>query len=266
MKRLKLGVCLESLGLRLRRALQDVERMGVTGVQVDAVGDLAPKNLSQTGRRQFLHVLRAHNLELAALGAPLRLGLDVTEGQEARIDYVRAVMSLSFELGARRVVVQAGRVPDDVESTARRRLTEALLALGYHGDRTGSVLAVEAGGEPAAVLDQFLASFDTGGLGVALNPAALLINGFDAYESARVLRRWVVYAQAQDARRSLPNRSGQEVALGHGDIDWIQYVSVLEEIEYRSWLTVRRDLGNNRLADVADGIKFLRRFLPAETG
>ena len=71
MDRLKLAACLESLGLPLRRGLQEVERMGVTGVQVDAVGDLAPRALSQTGRREFLHLLRAHNLELAALGCPV---------------------------------------------------------------------------------------------------------------------------------------------------------------------------------------------------
>jgi hypothetical protein len=62
MNPLKIGVRLESLGLPLRRALTEASRLGVAGVQVDAVGDLAPNNLSQTGRREFLHLLRGHNL------------------------------------------------------------------------------------------------------------------------------------------------------------------------------------------------------------
>jgi len=96
MQRLKLAVSLDSLGLPLRRGLQEIERMGVTGVQIDAAGDLSPRTLSQTGRREFLHLLRAYNLELAALGCPLRHGLDVAEGQDARIDYLKRVLSLSF--------------------------------------------------------------------------------------------------------------------------------------------------------------------------
>ena len=53
MRRLKLGVCLDSLGLPLRRALQETERMGVTGVQVDAAGDrnVAAGNVSPACQR-----------------------------------------------------------------------------------------------------------------------------------------------------------------------------------------------------------------------
>src|SRR5579883_1367750 len=96
MNRRKIGIRLESLGLPLRRGLLEAERLGVSGVQVDAVGDLAPKALSETGRREFRHLLRAHNLELTALGCPLRRGLDATEDQQPRIEHVQKVLSLRF--------------------------------------------------------------------------------------------------------------------------------------------------------------------------
>jgi hypothetical protein len=67
MKPLRIGVCLESLGLPLRQGLQEIERLGVTGVQVNAVGELAPRMLSQTGRREVRHLLRPYNLELTGL-------------------------------------------------------------------------------------------------------------------------------------------------------------------------------------------------------
>src|SRR5207245_10338109 len=101
MRRLKLGVHLPSLGLPLRRGLAEIERLGVTGVQVDAAGDLAPKRLSQTGRREFLHLLQAHNLELAALACPLRHGLDVAPGQDARIAHLPAAPPLRYRRGSR---------------------------------------------------------------------------------------------------------------------------------------------------------------------
>jgi sugar phosphate isomerase/epimerase len=262
MKRLRLGVRLESLGLPLRRGLYEAERLGVTGVQIDARGDLTPRELSQTGRRELRHLLHAHNLELTSLGCPLRHGLDTATGLEARLDHVRGVLSLSSDLGARIVVVQAGRIPRDRDDLQGRILTEAILALGHHGDRTGTVLALETGLESGQDLRLFLDGSGSGGLGVNLDPANLLLNGFDPYESARALQGRVVHAHAQDARPAGPNRAGQLVALGHGDIEWMRYLSVLEEIEYRGWLVIEQETGDNRFGSVAAGVQFLRRFLP----
>src|SRR5438874_6245611 len=138
MNSLRLGIRLGSFGLPLRRALQEAERLGVAGVQVDAAGDLSPNQLSQTGRREFKHLLRAHNLELTALGCPLRRGLDTVQDQQPRIEHVRKVMTLSFDLGPRIAIVQAGRVPDDVADPRSVLLSESLTVLGQHGDRTGT--------------------------------------------------------------------------------------------------------------------------------
>jgi sugar phosphate isomerase/epimerase len=228
---------------------------------VDAAGDLSPRNLSQSGRREFRHLLRSHNLELTAVGCPLRRGLDTAADQQERIDHVRKVMSLSFDLGPRVAIVQAGQVPEKPDTPQAKWLTEALLALGQHGDRTGTVLALDTGLESGEVLAAFLDRFDTGGLGANLDPANLLMNRFDPYGSAQSLRRYVKHVQARDARQASANRAGQEVALGNGDLDWMRFLSVLEEIEYRGWLTVAREAGDSRLADVAAGVGFLRRLV-----
>jgi L-ribulose-5-phosphate 3-epimerase len=260
MNKLTIGVRLKSLGLPLRRALQEAQRLGVTGVQVDAAGDLAPNNLSQSGRREFRHLLRAYNVELTALGCPLRRGLDTPENQEERIDHVKKVMSLSFDLGPRIAIVQAGPVPEDAADPRSVLLTEALQALGQHGDRMGAMLALETGREAGSVLRGFLAGFDTGSLRVNFDPANLLLNGFNPYDSARALQGRIVHAHAKDARRA----GAQEVPLGHGDLDWMLLASVLEEVEYHGWLTVERETGDHRAADVAAGVAFLRRLVGGE--
>jgi len=262
MNRITIGVRLESFGLPLRRALQEAERIGVSGVQVDAVGDLSPNTLSQTGRREFLHLLRSHNLQLTALGCPLRHGLDTPENQEGRIDHIRKVMSLSFDLGPRIVIAQVGRVPSEDEVSARTTLlTEALTVLGQHGDRSGTVLALETGLESGAALRKYLDRFDTGGLGVNLDPANLLMRDFDPYESARALQGKVVHCHAKDARKSGASRAAQEVPLGAGDIDWMRFLSVLEEIEYRGWLVAERETGGGGPQEMAAAVGFLRRFI-----
>lgn len=257
---MKLGVRLESLRLPLRRALDEAQRLGVGGVQVDAVGDLAANALSQTGRREFRNLLRARELQLCAVGCPLRRGLDAAENQEGRIDHVKNVMSLSFDLGARIVVVQAGAVPGEGHESL---MTEALRALSQHGDRIGVALALETGLETGAALGHYLARFDTGSLGVNLDPANLVVQGFDPYESARALHGRILQVHAKDARAASASRAAQEVPLGHGDLDWLQLLGVLEEVEFRSWLTIERESGDNPLADVQAGVAFLRRLLPA---
>jgi sugar phosphate isomerase/epimerase len=261
MSRLKIGIQLESLGLPLRRGLQEIAKLGVPGVQVDAVGDLSPNSLSETGRREFRHLLRAHNLELTALGCPLRRGLDEAQDQQPRIEHVRKVMSLAFDLGARIAIVAAGQIPEDGADPRRQRLREALLALAQHGDRTGTVLALETGTESGSVLRGFLDQFDSGGLGVNLDPANLLISGFDPIQAVRDLQGKIVHSHAKDARRVSSSRALQEVPLGHGDIEWMGYLAALEEAEYRGWVVVERETGDNRLADVSAGVGFLRRFL-----
>jgi sugar phosphate isomerase/epimerase len=261
MNRLKIGVRLESLGLPLRRGLQQAERLGVAGVQFDAAGDLSPNTLSQTGRRELRHLLLAHSLELAAVGCPLRHGLDAAEDQQPRLEHVRKVMTLAHDLGTQITIVQAGRIPEDANDPRAARLSESLLVLGQHGDRVGTTLALETGLEPGAVLRAFLDRLDTGSLGVNFDPANLLMHGFDIYESARALHDRIVHTHARDARAVSASRSAQEVPLGHGDIDWMSYLGLLEEIGYRGWLTIERETGENRLADVAAGVALLRRLI-----
>jgi sugar phosphate isomerase/epimerase len=258
----KLGVRLESFGLPIRRAVAAAARTGVGGVQVDAAGDLSPNRLSQTGRREFLHLLRSYDLELTALGCPLRRGLDTAQDQQPRLEYVQRVLQLSFDLGPRVVVVQAGPLPEDLTTDRARIMGESLQALGRHGDCVGATLALDTGLESGAMLVAYLRRFDTGGLGVNFDPGNLVVHGLDPYQSARDLRGLIRHAHARDARRASASRAAQEVAVGAGDIDWLQMLAVLAEVEYHSWLVVVRESGDDRAADIAAGVSLLRRLMP----
>jgi L-ribulose-5-phosphate 3-epimerase len=259
MSKVKIGICLEPLGLPLRRALQEAGQLGVTGVVIDAAGDLAPGKLSQTGRRELRHLLRTYNLEFTALRCPLRRGLDEADNQEGRIDHVKEVLSLSYDLGPRVVVVQAGKVPEKDDSPRAGLMRDALAALGAHGDRIGARLALETGLESGEVLAAYLDRFDSGSLGVNLDPANLVMGGFNPYESTRALHQRIVHAHAKDARKAGANRTAQETVLGRGDIDWMFFAELLDEIGYHGWLMVQRETGASRRQDIATGVAFLRR-------
>lgn len=235
--------------------------MGVTGIKLAAVRDLAPEQLSQTGRRELRHLLRAHNLELVALDCPLRHGLDVAEDLEPRLDHIKQVMSLSYDLGPRIVTIEAGQIPEGdsaEEQTRLRLLSEALADLGAHGDRVGSTLALETGLESGATLNRFLDRFDTGSLGISFDPANLLMNGFQPLEDLQALHRRIVQVQAKDARRHTASRSAMEVPLGHGELDWMALLTALDEVGFSGWVVVQRDNATS-LPDISQGVALLRR-------
>lgn len=255
---MKIGVRLECLGLPLRKALDDAARMGVSGVQFDAAADLTPQRLSQTGRRELRQLLSARNLSLSALGCPLRHSLDTFENQEPRLEHVKKVMELAYELGARLIILHAGRLPREGEAD---NLREPLAALGRHGDRTGCTIALETGLDAGSTVAAYLDRFDSASLAANLDPGNLLTHGFDPLASGVGLGRYLQHVHAKDARADSPSRAAREAPLGAGDIDWLAFLDMLRGLEYRGFLIVEREEGDRRRADVVAGVNFLRRLV-----
>jgi sugar phosphate isomerase/epimerase len=261
MKPLRIGIVVESTGLPVRQAIAEAARMNAEGIQVDAAGELAPDRLGETGRREFRNLLRSYRQELAALAAPLRRGLDSAENLDPRIEHLQKAMQLAFDLGARRVVVPCPKIPQDPATPRGRTLREVLTALGAHGDRIGTVLALEIGFDPAETVRQYLASFDTGSLKVTFDPANLLMHGHDPLANLTPLKDLLAHVHARDARSASLSRGLEEVPLGAGDVDWMAFTATLQVLDFGGFLTVEREHGENRLRDVASGVKFLRRFI-----
>lgn len=261
--RLKLAFVAESTGLPLRTALAKGSALGCRGIQFDAVGELAPDRLTQTGRREFKNLLRSHNFELAALNVPLRRGLDVPEDLLPRLEFIRKAMTLSYDLGASLVVapfpaLPKADIPDDPRPAA---LKDSLTDLGLHGDRIGCRLALEGGLDSGEALRAYLERFDCGSLVACYDPANFLLNGHDPLASLAALGRFAAYCHARDARTARNAGGGTEVPLGAGDIEWMSLVATLESLGYSGYLAVERTAGTARWDDVVAGVKFLGRFV-----
>jgi L-ribulose-5-phosphate 3-epimerase len=260
MKPLKIGIVVESTGLSIRQAIAQAARMTAAGVQIDAVGDLSPDALGETGRREFRNLLRSFNQELAALNVPLRHGLDASENLQPRLEHLRKAMQLAFDLGARRVVVPCPKIPDDLAAARAQTMREALLALGPYGDRIGTVLALEIGYDASEKVKAYLAGFDTGSLKITYDPANMLVHGHDPVANLLPLKDLLAHVHARDARSASLSRGLHEVPVGAGDVDWMTLTATLQVLEFDGFVTVERDQGENKLEDVANGVKFLRRF------
>jgi L-ribulose-5-phosphate 3-epimerase len=257
---MKIAVSLESMGLNFRSGLPVASRLGLSGVQLDATLDFAPSKLASSAIRDIRNQLKTYNLEIAALNCPLRRGIDVAEDQQPRLDYIRQVMHLAFELGPRLVVVQCPKLPANPEAGSFALLRDAMVALGSEGDRTGVRIGLEIGFDDAPAVDAYLNSFDYGSLGVAYDPSNMLLHGYDPVKSLFVLHKRLSLVYARDVRSATVGSLSSEVPLGAGNIDWMSFLGTLAAVDYRSTVVIRRERGAASETEVANGRDLLRRF------
>lgn len=261
MRPVRVGIVAESTGLGIREAVARSAKIAAEGIEFNAAGPLAPAALGETGRRELRNLLRTNTQDLAAIHVPLRRGIDSAENLQPRLEHIRKVMQMAFDLGTRRIVVACPPIPDDLTTTRAQTMRESLLDLGAFGNRIGTVLALEIGLDSSEKVRDYLDRFDTGGLKVAYDPANMLVHGHDPLAGLLPLRGRLAHVHARDARAVSVSQGVQEVPLGAGDVDWMAFTATLQVLEFHGFLCVKRDQGNDRLRDTAAGVKFLRRFL-----
>jgi sugar phosphate isomerase/epimerase len=93
-----------------------------------------------------------------------------------------------------------------------------------------------------------------------MDPANLLIKGYDPVQSVRDLSELIVHAYARDAVREGTGELGREATPGDGDLDWNEYRGALEEVHYHGWHVIRREQAQNAERELARAVSFLSRF------
>src|SRR5262245_17034108 len=142
MSPLKIAVATRCLGLPLQGSLRAAASFGAVGVQLDARDELKPGELSETGRRQFLHQFDELGLAVASLTFPTRHALYEQQHLDARLAAIRQTMQFAWQLRAQVVTVRTGRVPADKDALEYRLLVDVLADLARHGNQVGVTLAL----------------------------------------------------------------------------------------------------------------------------
>lgn len=258
---LKLGVRLESLGLPFRKALETAARLGASGVQFDAVGELGPDQLSQTGCRQVRHLLENHRLTLIALGFPTRNGYDTLDRLEARIAKTMKVLALAPQLGTRLVVNHIGKIPEDRSDPKSSYFFDAMDRIGGEGDRVGARFAIETGADDPEKLAEFLKQTRSYAFGVNYNPGNMLVRGYDVYGGVSKLGDRIIGTRIKDVLRSSISVSGfREAPMGEGEVDWERFLGAMAEIEYQGFYTLDRETSDDPIADLSQSIDFFQHY------
>ena len=113
-----------------------------------------------------------------------------------------------------------------------------------------------------------------------LDPANfVMVTGDDPVQAVYTLKDYIVHTHAKDGRRlryvepeivygvaeeeMLGSSSFIELPLGEGDVDFAGYLKALEEIGYKGFLTIEREVGDDPAKDIATAVAFLKGHLEA---
>jgi sugar phosphate isomerase/epimerase len=253
----KIGIQTRSLRQPLRQALHTAARLGAQGVEIDVRNELPAGELSRTGLREFHKLLDDLNLRVAAVAFPTRRGYDVPDDLERRVQATHAAMRFAHELHTNVVINRPGHVPADASDPAYRRMVEALTAIGTFGDRVGTRLALQTGGERPQSLASLIEALPEQTVGADLHPISLILSGSTPSEALDVLGPHVLHVHACDAVRDAAGR-GHEVELGRGTADVAELLGRLTEFDYRGWVTVERHDSPDPVSDIEDAVAYLR--------
>jgi len=253
----KLAIATEVFGLPLRDSVLAAADGGAQGVRFNARDELRPGDLSDTGRRQFLHLLSERDLAVASLTFPTRRALYDEDQLDARLAALRSAIEFARQLKSSILTLRIGRLPA-ADSKPYAILVDVLTDLARYGNQYGVTPCITPLSEPIDPLAALLAGIKSGPLAIDLDPAASIVAGEPAHEIYRRHHALVGHVLGRDAVKDLDG-SSTEVPLGRGEVEWVELLPLLAEGEYRGWLTVTRAQGADRAGDALRAIRYLSR-------
>jgi sugar phosphate isomerase/epimerase len=254
----KIGIQLASLKLPFRKALLTAAQLGASAVEIDVRNQLSPEEMSRTGVRHVRKMLEDLNLRVCAAAFPTRRGYDILEDLDRRVDATKRSLQLAYDLGANVLINSIGRIPDEETAPSWATLVQALADIGRFGQRVGATLCAETGSESGEQLLRLIKALPEGTLGVNLDPGNLIVNGYSPLDAATSLGRYILHVHAKDGVRDLAQGRGVEVPLGRGSAEFPVLLALLEQHEYRGWVTIERQNAANPIGEIAAAVAFLK--------
>ena len=282
MYKFPIGGMVESFRLPTREAIKKAASLGLDGLQMYATsGENAPENLSGEKAKDLLAFVKGNGLKFSALCGDLGRGFGNAELNPELIEKSKRILDLAKELECDIVTTHIGVVPEDPEHERYKIMQAACHELASYADSLGSHFAIETGPETSATLKKFLDGLNSTGVAVNLDPANLvMVTGDDPVAAVHNLKDYIVHTHAKDGRmlaKGNPEyiygivhpvpvefqgiRYFEEVPLGTGQVDFPAYLAALDEIGYKGYLTIEREVGDTPAKDIATAADFLREII-----
>lgn len=277
-----IGVILESFKTDISTAIKMAAQMGANGIQMYATeGENSPENLNASQRIELRKEVEGAGLVFSALCGDLGRGFGNKDLNPELIEKLKRIVELAKDLGTDIITTHIGVVPEDKNHERYKIMQEACFELARFADSMEAHFAIETGPETAATLKAFLDDLKSTGVAVNLDPANFkMVTGDDPVKAVYTLKDYIVHTHAKDGNRlnignpefiyqavhPVPQGFNdvqyfEEVPLGHGSVDFPNYLKALEDIGYKGFLTIEREVGETPIDDIKLAYGFLKKII-----
>ena len=275
-----IGAMNHSFRLPFDEVLKKAAELGINGIQFAAIGANSYVNLDAAKRRELVSMTKDAGLTFSAICADDGRGFWRPEIIPVCIENAKRALDLAKDLECNIATTHIGVVPADKNHERYKIMQEACAELARYADSVDAHFAIETGPETSAVLKEFLDSLGSRGVAVNLDPANLvMVTGDDPVQAVYNLRDYIVHTHAKDGKMLVKGDPEQiygiikkpedvagiknfiEVPLGEGSVDFPAYIKALEDIGYRGFLTIEREVGENPVADIGTAVSFLKNII-----
>ena len=277
MYKFPIGVMIESFHKPSDEAMDIAQQIGAQGLQIYAT----PKALEAKGittpqaQKEYFKKIKDHGLVVSALCGDLGHGFGDASLNPDLVEKSKRILDLALEFETNIVTTHIGVVPKDPNHPRYKIMQDACGELARYADTLKAHFAIETGPETSAVLKGFLDGLHSTGVAVNLDPANLvMVTGDDPVQAVHNLKDYIVHTHAKDGKKLFDEdpeviyglRPGDplvtgaafiEVALGDGSVPFPAYLKALDEIGYKGFLTIEREVGDDPTADIRKAVDFL---------
>lgn len=275
-----IGAMVDSFRQDTRTAIKTAAEIGVQGLQMYATtGENAPENLVGAKRRDLLQYVKDQGLVFSAICGDLGKAFIYRERNIELVEKSKRIMDLAKELETNVVTTHIGVIPIDKTCDRYKIMQEAAYELAQYADSMGAHFAIETGPEFAVTLRAFLDDLGSTGVAVNMDPANFaMVTKDDPVQAVYTLKKYIVHTHAKDGVNLKPcnpediysemdhgawdsEPAFKELPLGQGAVDFPAYLKALEEIGYKGFLTIEREVGGNPAADIKLAADYLKNLI-----
>ncbi len=273
-----IGVMLESFHKSAAESMAIAQQLGAKGLQVYATPSMLEKKglTTRASQKEFFKMVKDHGLVISALCGDLGHGFGDAAKNPGLIEASKRILDLAMEFETNIVTTHIGVVPTDPAHPRYKIMQDACGELAAYADTLDAHFAIETGPETSLVLKNFLDSLHSTGVAVNMDPANLvMVTGDDPVQAVYNLKDYIVHTHAKDGRK-LDDRDPEiiyglrpgnplvvnpafiELPLGEGDVPFEKYLAALNDIGYKGFLTIEREVGADPAADIRKAVSFLK--------
>lgn len=260
---MKIGLISDSLRLDFKSSVEKAASLGVTGIQKYLTGgEFDPYTMTNEKIREIKDIMNSNGLVFSAICGDMGIDFDNVEKHDLIVNKSKKILDVAKELDCNIVTTHIGHI-EDGESKRMDLIRKTATELAVYADSIGSYFAAETGTEKAPVLKRFLDSLGAKGLRVNYDPANLvMVAKDDPVAGVYELKDYIVHTHAKDGIVTTENKWGWlEVPLGTGGVDFDNYLKALNDIGFKGYLTIEREVGDTPADDILLAFNFLEEKL-----